>query len=111
MKSTSSLVTVDVPGATIADLCAQLGLAMDREVVDKTNLTGRYDVHLEVSPADLHPKYVAGRTLNDQTATAEGTDAGPSISTALQQLGLRLSTGTGPVPVIVIDHIESLTDN
>lgn len=113
MSSTSSLVTLDFPGATIADLCAQLGLRMEREVVDKTALTGRYDLHLEVSPSDLHPKYIAGRTINDQNApSSDEMDAGPSISTALQQqLGLKLSTATGPVPAILIDHIEPLSDN
>jgi uncharacterized protein (TIGR03435 family) len=113
MSSGNSLVTLNMPGATIANLCTQLGMRMDREVVDKTNLTGRYDIHLEVSPSDLHPKYVAGRTINDQgQPTTDDMDAGPSISTALQQqLGLKLSTGTGPVPVIVIDRIEPLTGN
>jgi len=113
MTSTSSLVTLDFPGATIADICAQLGLRMEREVVDKTGLTGRYDIHLEVSPSALHLKYVAGRTINDHDApAANDMDSGPSISTALQQqLGLKLSTGTGPVPAIVIDRIEPLTGN
>jgi uncharacterized protein (TIGR03435 family) len=113
MSSSSSLVTLNMPGATIANLCTQLGMRMDREVIDKTNLTGHYDIHLEVSPSDLHPKYVAGRTINDQgQPTTNDMDAGPSISTALQQqLGLKMSTGTGPVPVIVIDRIEPMTDN
>jgi uncharacterized protein (TIGR03435 family) len=108
-----AIVTVDIPGATITNLCSQLGMAMDREVTDRTGIAGRFDIHLEVTPADLHPKYVAGRTIDQQgQLTADDQDAGPSISTALQQqLGLKLEKGRGPVQVIVVDHIERPTDN
>jgi uncharacterized protein (TIGR03435 family) len=107
------LVTVDIPGATIANLCSQLGMVMDREVIDRTGIAGRFDIHLEVTPADLQPKYVAGRTVEQQgQLTTDDQSAGPSISTALQQqLGLKLETGRGPVQVIVVDHIERPTDN
>lgn len=86
------IVTVDIPGATLANLVSQLGMVMDREVIDKTGIAGRFDIHLEVTPADLHPKFVAGRAVEQQDQpTADDPDAGPSISTALQQqLGLRL---------------------
>jgi uncharacterized protein (TIGR03435 family) len=48
----------------------------------------------------------------EQQATADTSDTGPSISAALQQqLGLKVETGKGLVPVIVVDHIERLTDN
>jgi len=106
-------VTVDIPGATIANLCAQLSMVMDREVIDRTGIAGRFDIHLEVTPADLQPKYVAGRTVDQQgQPTGDDQDAGPSISTALQQqLGLKLEKGRGPVQVIVVDHIERPADN
>jgi len=100
------IVTVDIPGATIANLCAQLGLAMDREVIDRTGIAGRFDIHLEVTPADMQPKFVAGRAM-EQQSTGD-SDTGPSISTALQQqLGLKLESSRGAVQVIVVDHIET----
>lgn len=111
--SDGPLVAIDIPGATMADLCSQLSIRMNREVIDRTGIAGRFDIHLEVNPADLNPKFVAGRTFEqpDQLG-ADDTDAGPSISTALeQQLGLKIETGTGPVQVIVVDHIERPTDN
>jgi uncharacterized protein (TIGR03435 family) len=112
-SSSGGIVTVDIPGATIAGLCAQLGISMDREVIDKTGLAGSFDIHLEVNAADLRPKFVAGRTFEQQDPPAgDDVDAGPSISTALQQqLGLKLQTGTGPVQVIVVDQINRPTDN
>jgi uncharacterized protein (TIGR03435 family) len=71
-----------------------LGKRLDRTVIDKTGLTGVYDVKLEWSP-DL------------------STDTGfASIFTALQdQLGLKLESGKGPVEIIVIDKFEKPTEN
>ena len=106
------VVAVDMAGATIADLCTQLNLVMDREVIDRTGLTGRFDIHLEVTPGDLQPKFVAGRQLDQPGDSSADDKDGPSISVALQrQLGLKLETGKGPVPVLVVDHMERPTDN
>jgi uncharacterized protein (TIGR03435 family) len=113
ISSGGPVVAIDILGATMADLCSQLSIRMDREVIDRTGIAGRFDIHLEVTPADLNPKFVAGRTFEQPGQLgADDTDAGPSISTALQQqLGLKIETGTGPVQVIVLDHIERPTDN
>jgi uncharacterized protein (TIGR03435 family) len=107
------VVTVDIPGATIANLCSQLNLVMDREVIDRTGTAGRFDIHLDVTPDDLQPKFVAGRVIDQQPQVqTENADAGPSISAALQQqLGLKLEKGRGPVPVLVVDHIERPSEN
>ena len=112
-SSGGAVVTVDMYGATIAELCAQLGIAMDREVIDRTNLAGRFDIHLEVARDDWKPRFVAGRTIRQQgPGVTDDPNAGPSISTALQQqLGLKLESGKGPVEVIVVDRIERPTDN
>jgi len=113
ISSAGTVVTVDISGATIGNLCSQFSLVMDREVVDQTGIGGRFDIHLEVTPGDMQPKFVAGRTIEQQgQITDDQMDAAPSISTALQQqLGLKLETGRGPVQVLVVDHIERLTDN
>lgn len=107
------VVTVDITGATIADLCAQLGMIMDGEVIDRTGIAGQFDIHLEFTPAERQPRFVAGHTIEQQDPVpTNDRDAGPSLTTALQQqLGLKLETGRGPVPVIVVDHIERPTDN
>jgi uncharacterized protein (TIGR03435 family) len=106
------VVTVDISGATIANLRSQLNLVMDREVIDRTGLAGRFDIHLEVTPADLQPKFVAGRAVDQPGQPTADDKDGPSISLALQQqLGLKLETSRGQVPVLVVDHIERPTDN
>jgi uncharacterized protein (TIGR03435 family) len=67
--------------------------AVEQVVIDRTGLTGRYDLNLEWSP--------------DQTASDK-----PSIFAAVQeQLGLRLDATKAPVDVLVIDRVERPTEN
>ena len=66
-------------------------------VIDKTGLSGQFDFTLEW-------------TLGGINAPPDAT--GPSIFTAVEeQLGLKLTSGKGPVEVIVIDHVERPSDN
>lgn len=79
---------------SMPNFAALLGKRLDRNVLDKTGLTGSYDVKLEWSP-----------DLSEDTGSA-------SIFTALQdQLGLKLESGKGPVEIIVIDSLERPTEN
>jgi len=112
ISSDGDMVMVDIAGGTIANLCSQLNLAMDHEVIDRTGIAGRFDIHFEVARADMQARFVAGRNMRQQGQDNADDRAGPSISAALQQrLGLRLERGTGPVQVIVVDHIERPTEN
>ena len=86
---------IDGTRITISQLIVALDTQLDRPLIDKTGLTGAWDVHLVWSPDD-----------------GPDNDTGPSIYTALQeQLGLRLEATKGPVPVLVIDHIERPSEN
>jgi uncharacterized protein (TIGR03435 family) len=70
-----------------------------RPVVDRTGLTGFFDVELELPP--LQP-----------TVSDAGGDQGISVFTVLQeQLGLRVEEGKGPVDVLVVDRLERPTKN
>jgi uncharacterized protein (TIGR03435 family) len=90
-----------VRGETIERLAVRLSQAARRPVVDRTGLSGTYDIDLHFAPLGL--------------ATATGADASPptdapSIFTAVQeQLGLKLEATTAPVDVLVIDHVEKPT--
>jgi uncharacterized protein (TIGR03435 family) len=113
-ESTGPEGTFDMYGATIADLCTQLAIRLDRDVIDKTGLAGMFDIHLEASRGDLFPRFVAGRSTGkgDSPPLAGDPAAGPSIFTALQQqLGLKLESGKGPADVIVIDRVEKPSAN
>ena len=75
-----------------------------RVVIDRTGLTGNWDFELTFAPTPP-----AGPPSSDTSAPPSDPDA-PSIFTALQeQLGLKLESTTGPVDVLVIDHVEHPT--
>jgi uncharacterized protein (TIGR03435 family) len=101
--------TVDGKGVSMAVFASNLSRTytsdLGRTVIDKTGLTGTFDVHVNW----------AIDALTGPTGPGAGPPpelAGPSLFTALQdQLGLRLESAKGPVEVLVIDHIEKPTDN
>lgn len=74
---------------SMAGLALTLSGTLGHQVIDRTNLDGKYDFQLEFAPENT-------------------TDSDPpSIYTALQeQLGLKLETSKGPVQMIVIDRAE-----
>ena len=82
-----------------------------RRVIDRTGLTGGFDLALYF---DSRP--IPGVGPGGGLRTPPGADPAPadavSIFTALgEQLGLRLEPQTGPVDVLVIDHVERPTPN
>jgi uncharacterized protein (TIGR03435 family) len=100
-------------GVTMAELAVRMFAGrVDRPVVDKTGLTGRYDIHLEFVPDDM-PGAGPARLNGVERPDLPAPDAsGPSIFTALQeQLGLKLSPAKGSVEVIVVDHAEKPSAN
>jgi len=75
-----------------------------RLVVDRTGLTGRYDIELESERPKIDG--IPGES------GPETTKPGMSIFTALEeQLGLKLESTRGPVEVLVIDSAEPPTPN
>jgi uncharacterized protein (TIGR03435 family) len=83
-------------GISIESLTFSITNLVGRVIVDKTGLTGRYDMTLNWTP--------------DEEAGTSTT--GPSIFTALEeQLGLKLVSAKGPVDTIVIDHVEKPSQN
>jgi uncharacterized protein (TIGR03435 family) len=80
----------------VAALVASLSNPVGRKIIDKTSLTGKYEVNLTWA-------------WNDEPGSG---DNGPSIFTALQeQLGLKLESARAPIDVVVIDHIERPSEN
>jgi len=82
---------------SMADFALGMQSFLDRPVVDKTGLIGKYDFVLKWTPDE-----------------ADGNDlrAAPGIFTAVQeQLGLKLEPTRGSTEVLVIDHVERPTEN
>ena len=100
-------------GVPIAMLADRLSEILHRTIVDKTGLTGKYDITLEWASED-GPAPMPPGPGGDQrrTDSAPPPDTGPSLFTAIQeQLGLELQSTKGPVETLVMDHVEQLSEN
>jgi uncharacterized protein (TIGR03435 family) len=85
-------------GADMTALADDLTRRLHTNVVDKTGLTGKYDFQLQWSGIDAIP--------------TDSEAPWPPLFTAIQQqLGLKLDSGKGPTPVLVIDHVERPSGN
>jgi len=110
---------LEVRGSTLTQFAQRLSGRVDRTVVDKTGIPGKFNFHLEFMP-DPHmrgqelPGGRAGDLGNaaDPSNPAPPPDPGPNLFVALQeQIGLKLSSDKGPVGVLIIDHVEKPTAN
>jgi bla regulator protein BlaR1 len=92
-------------------LALNLSNELERPVIDKTELPGKYDFELKWAPSQSSAAQSGAPTQTTELASPADPD-GPSIFTALQeQLGLRLESGKGPVAVLVIDRAERPSKN
>jgi uncharacterized protein (TIGR03435 family) len=79
----------------IADLLS-FRVNLGRPMIDATGLSGTFDFLLEFTPV---------------SASAAGPD-GPTFEEALrEQLGLKLQSRRSPMDMIVVDHLEHLSEN
>jgi uncharacterized protein (TIGR03435 family) len=98
--------TLKSGGTPISQMIMPLSQMVRRVVVDRTGLNGKFDVDLTWTP-DQMP---SGPPPPGAPPSPAIDPNGPSIFTALQeQLGLKLESQTGPVDVLVIDHVEHPT--
>jgi uncharacterized protein (TIGR03435 family) len=103
ISTTPTRIHVQGSGDTIGVLDRELAQVLDRVVLNQTGLTGRYDLILRWTPDDRPAPMLNG---------APDPNAPPDLFTAIQeQLGLKLESTRGTVPVIVIEHIERPTEN
>jgi uncharacterized protein (TIGR03435 family) len=78
---------------TMAQFASRLSGALDRPVIDKTDLEGSFDFKFE---------YVSDGANTDRTSV---------ILMSVQSLGLKLDSGKGPIETIVIEHAEKPSGN
>jgi uncharacterized protein (TIGR03435 family) len=98
-KSCGHLLGTRLTADTIATV---LSRQLEREVLNRTGLPGKFDFKLDWTP-DSGPC----------PSTVDGDVGGlPSFNAAVQeQLGLRLESGKGPMEVLMIDHVERPSGN
>jgi uncharacterized protein (TIGR03435 family) len=82
---------------------------LDRPVIDQTGLKGRFDFHLQWTPAETQFASTGGPGTPPKPP--EGADA-PDLFTAIQQqLGLKLESTRAQIDVLVIDKVEKPSEN
>jgi uncharacterized protein (TIGR03435 family) len=92
------LEMLDVTMPQIAD---SLGMGLPLPVVDRTGLAGRYDAVLDFGPDVLAPD-----------ADSPGEIGLPPMTGALEkQLGLKLVKQNGAADILIVDHIQELSEN
>jgi len=88
---------IEANAVTMAVFARRISTLAGRTVIDKTGLTGNFDITLRWAP-DALPGADRPTTANDN---------GPTLFTAVQeQLGLKLDTQRSPVEFLVIESVE-----
>jgi uncharacterized protein (TIGR03435 family) len=94
------LSRLKMSGYRISFLVEGLKRIFEKPVVDKTDLSGTFDMEMSWTPDP---------TMLPTGVPAPPAETGPSIFTALEeQLGLKLVSDRVPVDLLVLDHLSSL---
>ncbi len=103
--------SIRIGGGPLSQLTMVLTNMTNRFVVDRTGLTGNYDVDLQWTPQGMRIGKPPGDNPPGPAFAAPPPDAnGATLEAAIQeQLGLKLDPQRGPVPVLVIERAEQPT--
>ena len=98
-------IVLPARNVSMTDLAILMQRAMlDRPVVDKTNLPGRFDFDLEWAPDETQ--------FGGEVPVASADAPTPPLFVALQQqLGLKLEATRGPIQALVVDTVERPSAN
>jgi uncharacterized protein (TIGR03435 family) len=93
----------------IRDLIQLFGRLLGRQVVDKTGLTGKYNINAEWTPDETT---MMPPPPGMPAPPPPPVGNGPSLFAALQeQLGLKLESQKGPVEMFIIDSAAKPSEN
>ena len=92
-------------------LARQLERYVDRPILDMTDLKGKYDLTIAVTPEDYQTMLVraavnAGMLLPPQALRLLDSGSIASLLDGLQQLGLKMDARKAPLDVLVIDQLS-----
>jgi len=112
---------IEIDRMTMLEFANVLSSVLDKPVVDKTGLPGRFQLSLEVALADIaHMGGSGGLTIGGGipagaapagggpgmlAPTAMNSDGG-TVFSSVQKLGLKLDSGKEAIEILVVDHIE-----
>jgi uncharacterized protein (TIGR03435 family) len=100
---------VEAKTPAMSEFTRDLERFADRQIVDMTGLTGRYDFAFEVSPEDsqammLRSLVRVGQKLPPQVRQFLDTSSPSALRDNLQKVGLKLEPRKAPLDVLVIDN-------
>jgi len=105
--------SIRIGGGPLSQLTMVLTQMTNRFVVDRTGLTGNYDVDLQWTPQGMRIGRPPGGNAppgGPQFPAPPPDPNGATLETAIQeQLGLKLDPQRGPVPVLVVERAEQPT--
>jgi uncharacterized protein (TIGR03435 family) len=126
----AGVMTLQGTAISVSTLVDRLTLHIGRQVIDKTGLTGLFDIAMKFTtdglaplpgtPAGTAPGLrggpssslpsgpLGGPAVNGAPVAAEPV---PTLFSAIQDLGLRLEQARGPVQVVVIDSVQKPSEN
>jgi uncharacterized protein (TIGR03435 family) len=93
----------DVGGMSM-DVFSKFLRIADRPVIDRTGLSGTFDIHLRWSDDDPNASPPDGSAASEPANTS-------IVSAIRKQLGLQLDPGKGPREFRVIDRVERPSGN
>jgi len=122
MMSAPTGMTLAASGTPFTNLVGLLQQQLGRTIVDKTNLSGLYDFKMTFSPEGLSnplgpnpgpqpPGPGIGAAGPAPTGANSAADPVPSIFAAIQELGLKLESGKGPVEVLIVESVQKPSEN
>jgi uncharacterized protein (TIGR03435 family) len=93
-------------GQTLENFANIISGNLDRHVLDKTGVPGYFIIFLEFLRDEN-----AGPLFGAPPTDVSDIQPGPSIMTAIEELGLKLEPTKGPREFLVMDHVEKPSEN
>ena len=82
---------------TLENFCLQISQVLDRDVIDKTGITGLFDIHVDAPPPE------------DAASASDALSS--AVFDAVRIVGLRLEPSKGSGEFLMIDRVEKPADN
>ena len=87
------------------------GLNLGRPIIDKTNLSGKYDFKLQWTRDMVADTDVGGAASDSGVIDSSPTSFPPLFTALREQLGLKLESRRGTIDALVVDAIEKPSPN
>jgi uncharacterized protein (TIGR03435 family) len=94
--------TLALNGQPMDGVAGWLSTVLDRHVLNRTGIEGKFILYLEYTPDEHTPRLNNGAPFDPATSDPSG----PTIFAALEKLGLKIEPAKGPRGYIVIDRAD-----